>query len=123
MTKLILAIFLALASASEAFATVDVTVQGSGGFAPGYQLDSTSGAATLGAARSSGDFGINTSYGSQASIGVLKGYGHIDSPKGSNSYLFLSAGGFAEYRDSLLVTGPGPVTLHFSLPTTGTIEP
>src|SRR3954451_19377117 len=123
MVKLILATFLTLACAPEAFAIVDVTVQGNGGSAPGYQLDSTSGAATVGATRSSGDFGINTSLGSQASIGVLKAYAHIDSPKGSNSYLFLVAGALAEYYDTLHVTGSSPVTFHFSVPTTGIIEP
>src|SRR4051812_27903740 len=123
MIKFIFAVFLALVLGSEAFATVDVAVQGNGGSAPGYQLDSTSGAATLGATRNSSDFGINTSFGSRASIGVLKAYAHIDSPKGINSSLLLLAGGLAEYYDTLHVTGSGPATFHFSVPTTGTIEP
>src|SRR5262249_53127556 len=123
MVKLILAIFLALASARETFAMVDVTVQGSGAAGPSYSGYSTSGAATVAGATSASEFGINASFGSKASIGVLKAYGHIDSPKGSNNYFFLVAGGFAEYHDTLHVTGSAPTTLHFAAPTTGSTEP
>src|SRR5690349_12890049 len=75
------AAFLALTFASEAFATVDVLANGSGAAGPSYYSYSTSGAATVAGATSASNFGINASFGSKASIGVLKAYGHIDAPK------------------------------------------
>jgi hypothetical protein len=121
MLKLIFAIVLALAFAPEAFAFVYVSAQGTSDLRGNNFNLSAASNTTVGATRDFTDpdgTPIHASFGSQAGIGVLKACGHIDSPFVFFTSVKFAAAGDAQYFDAIHVTGFGPVTFHFSVPTT-----
>ena len=63
----------------------------------------------------------NAAFGSSSSIGTLKAYARADSP-GFNLMGETRVWARSQYSDFITVGGSGPVTLHFTMPTTGTFS-
>jgi hypothetical protein len=66
--------------------------------------------------------GANGAFGSSSSPGSLKAYSHA-ATTGVNLPIEPYIWARAQYTDVILVEGSGPVTMSFTMPTTGTLDP